>query len=295
MMVVMDAETLLEQWLTTSTLRPSTQAEYQRELAGPKGFLTWCAAQHPPIDALAARPIDVATWAHDLFLRDDLAGRPFDGPDALAWLAAQHPDTARSHDRRISALTMYYKAATDRGVITIPPNLAALRSGVLRPAGAKNKLDRGERAALFMAIGSWSPANSRHWQRDRLCVMLLLEGLRPAQVVRVDRRHLYPQPDGTTEVRAPDYDFEALGKPFTLDPITGAALNLYLAVRPEPGPDVHTLLLSDRGGPLHTRWPNELVGNMTAGDPALANVTADAIAHTGLWDTPDEPPPTPQP
>jgi integrase len=292
MMSVMDAETLLEQWLTSSALRPSTQAEYQRELAGPKGFLTWCATQQPPIDALTARPADIATWAHDCFLRDHLNGHPFDGPDALAWLAQHHPEAARSHDRRITALTMYYRAATDRGIITIPPNLAALRSGAVRPTGARNRLDRNERAALYMAIGSWGPHRSQHWQRDRLAALLLLEGLRPAEVVRVDMRHLNTLPDLTTEVRAPDYDYEALGKPFTLHPMTTAALQLYLAVRPQPAdPDVHVLLLSNRRGPLYTRWPNDLIGELVASEPLLATreppVTADTIAHTGLWDTPE--------
>ncbi|QLJ06764.1 hypothetical protein HZZ00_37685 (plasmid) [Streptomyces sp. NEAU-sy36] len=286
----MDAEELLHTWLAGSALRPSTRAEYLRELAGPKGFLTWCRQQHPPIDALTARPVDIAAWSAATFLHPYLAGLAFT-PASLATLADQHPEVARSHDRRITALTMYYEAAKDRGAITLPPNLTALRSGVTRPAGAKNRLDRMERAVLFTVIGSWGPTHSRHYQRDRLAVWLLLEGLRPAQVVRVDKRHLYPQPDGTWEIRAPD-DHENVGKQFTLEPLTGAALKDYLKVRPEPAdPTEHRLLLNKDRQPLQSRWVNKLVGQMCATHPLLADrqppVTADTIAHTGYWDTPE--------
>ncbi|MFJ7297569.1 hypothetical protein [Streptomyces collinus] len=288
----MDAEELLHTWLEGSVLRPSTRAEYFRELAGPKGFLTWCTQQQPPIDALTARPKDIAAWAHECHLAKHLDGRPFNGPDALGYLATQHPEAARSHDRRISALTQYFEAAHDRRIITLPPNLQALRSGVPRPPGAKNRLDRMERTVLFTAIGGWGPHRSKHWRRDRLALYLLLEGLRPAEVVRIDTRHLHPQPDGTWNLRVPD-EHEVLGPPFTLEPLTGAALLAYQAVRPEPAdPTVHTLLLNDMRHPLQSRWPNKLVGEMVATEPLLADrqppVTADTIAHTGFWDTPEE-------
>lgn len=291
----MDAEELLHTWLENSVLRHSTRAEYAREIGS---FLTWCAAQTPPVDALTARPIDVASWAHDCFLAPYLTGRSFDGPDALADLAERHPEAARSHDRRISALTQYFEAALTYRLITLPPNLTALRSGVARPPGAKNKLTYMERATLFAVIGGWGPDHSKHYQRDRLAAFLLLEGLRPAQVVRVDRRHLYPQPDGTWEIRAPD-DHENVGKQFVLEPLTGAALKDYLKARPEPAdPAEHALLLNDNRQALQSRWVNKLVGQMAATHPLLADrrdpktqeplppVTADTIAHTGFWDTP---------
>ena len=283
----MDASTLLTDWLANSALRPSTQAEYQREI---HHFLTWCTQQTPPVDALTARPKDIAAWAATHHLAPYLQGRPFDGPDALADVAAHHPEAARSHDRRITALTQYYEAAYNRGIITIPPNLTALRSGVLRPAGAKNRLDRMERAALFTAIGGWGAHHSKHYQRDQLALWLLLEGLRPAQVVRVDKRHLYPQPDGTWQVRAPD-DHENVGKQFVLEKLTGAALKAYLKVRPEPAePGEFALLLNDRRQALQSRWVNLVVGQIAATHPLLADreppVTADAVAHTGFWDAP---------
>lgn len=283
----MDPVTLLHDWLNGSALRPSTRAEYQREITS---FLTWCAGQRPPVDALTARPIDIARWSADLFLSPYLDGRPFDGPDALGYLADQHPEAARSHDRRISALTQYFEAATDRRLITLPPNLTALRSGVPRPPGAKNKLTRMERAVLFTVIGSWGPTHSKHWQRDQLTVYLLLEGLRPAQVIRIDTRHLYPQPDGTWDIRAPD-EHENVGTKFTIEPLTGAALKAYLKVRPDPvDPGDFALLLNDRRQALQSRFPNKLVGQMAATHPLLADrtppVTADTIAHTGYWDTP---------
>ncbi|MGP3738014.1 hypothetical protein ACTWJ9_33430 (plasmid) [Streptomyces sp. GDS52] len=281
----MDADDLLHDWLEGSALRPSTRAEYAREIGS---FLTWCRTQQT--DAYTARPQDIAAWAHDCFLAPYLDGRPFNGPDALTHLADHHPEAARSHDRRISALTQFFEAAHDRRLITIPPDLVALRSGVTRPAGAKNRLDRMERAVLFTIIGSWGPHHSRHYQRDRLAVWLLLEGLRPAHVVRVDKRHLYPQPDGTWEIRAPD-DHEAVGKQFVLEPLTGAALKAYLEVRPEPAdPSEYALLLNDNRQALQSRWVNKLVGQMAATHPLLADrqppVTADTIAHTGYWDSP---------
>jgi integrase len=283
----MEADEYLHDWLDGSALRHSTRAEYTREIGS---FLTWCQHQQPPIDALTARPKDIAAWSADTFLTPYLNGQPFNGPDALGHLAEHHPEAARSHDRRISALTQYYEAAYDRRLITIPPNLIALRSGVTRPAGAKNKLDRMERATLFAVIGSWGPAHSKHWRRDQLAVWLLLEGLRPAQVIRVDKRHLYPQPDGTWEIRAPD-EHENVGKQFVLEPLTGAALKAYLDVRPDPAdPGEHALLLNDNRHALQSRWVNKLVGQMAATHPLLADreppVTADTIAHTGYWDTP---------
>ncbi|MFJ4473202.1 hypothetical protein ACIP2X_37710 [Streptomyces sp. NPDC089424] len=283
----MDAEELLHTWLAGSVLRHSTRAEYLREISS---FLTWCTRQQPPVDALTARPKDIAAWAADCFLTPYLNGRPFNGPDALGYLAEQHPDAARSHDRRISALTQYYEAAFDRKLITLPPNLTALRSGVPRPPGAKNRLDRMERATLFAVIGGWGPHHAKHYQRDRLAVWLLLEGLRPAQVVRVDKRHLYPQPDGTWQLRAPD-DHENVGKQWVLEPLTGAAIKDYLKVRPEPvDPGEYRLLLNDMRRPLQSRWVNKVVGQMAATHPLLADrtppVTADTIAHTGYWDVP---------
>lgn len=298
----MEPVDLLHDWLATSTLRPSTRAEYLREVSS---FLTWAAAQNPPVNALAPRLQDIADWSHHHYLHPHLDGRPFNGPDALGYLAAKHPEAARSHDRRITALTQYYDAAHARNLLPDPLNLTALRTGVRRPAGAKYKLTPRERAVLLHATGSWGPANSKYWQRDQLVIYLLLEGLRPAQVVRVDVRHLYPQPDGTTEVRTPD-DHENVGKKKVLDPITGAALQRYLDVRPEPADGSHALLLSHRREQINTWWPGRLVQEIAATQPLLADrtdpdtgkpapVTADAIAHTGLWDTPDEPPPTPQP
>jgi integrase len=285
----MDPEELLNDWLATSALRPSTRAEYYREV---RSFLDWCTRQTRPVDPIAAGPADIARWSYDTYLHELLGDRPFDGPDALGHLADQHPDAARTHDRRITALTGYYDAATARRIITIPPNLKALRSGVPRPPGAKNRLTPRERAVLLAQTGAWGPTRSKHWERDQLCVYLLLEGLRPAQVVRIDRRHLYPQPDGSWDVRAPD-DAENVGKQFNLDPLTGAALKAYLAVRPEPtDPGEHTLILSSRRTATFSRWPNLLIGQIAATHPLLADrdpaITADAVAHTGLWDTPGQ-------
>ncbi|MFD1278031.1 hypothetical protein ACFQ51_56785 [Streptomyces kaempferi] len=114
----MDPEELLTDWLATSALRPSTRAEYHREVSS---FLTWCAGQARPVDPIAASPADIARWSYETYLHPLLPGRTFDGPDALGQLADRHPDAARSHDRRITALTGYYDAAVTRRLITIPP------------------------------------------------------------------------------------------------------------------------------------------------------------------------------
>jgi integrase len=284
----MDAATLLTEWLAHTGLRPSTRTEYQREITS---FLTWCTEQTPPVDAIAARPKDIAAWAAARHLHPYLQGRPFT-PDTLALIAQDQPEAARSHDRRITALTQYYEAAVRWQLIGMPPNLTVLRSGVPRPAGAKNRLTDTERDALLQAIGSWGPLRSKHWQRDQLAVFLLLEGLRPSQVIRVDIRHLYPQPDGTWQVRAPD-DHESTGRQFTLGPMAGEALKAYLDVRPEPAePGEYALLLNDRRQALQFRWVNRVVGQIAATHALLADrrptktgevppsVTADAVAHT---------------
>ncbi|MEU9578794.1 hypothetical protein [Streptomyces chilikensis] len=283
----MDADSLLTTWLAGSALRPSTRADYAREVGS---FLEWCAQQQPPVDPLTARPADIAAWSYDRYLHRHLDGRPFNGPDALGYLATRHPEHARSHDRRISALAGYYDAAVTAGLITLPPDLSNLRTGVHRPAGAKNKLTQMERAVFLTVIGMWNTDRSQHWRRDQLAAFLLLEGLRPAQVIRLDTRNLHPQPDGTWDIRTPD-DHDATGRKFTLEPLTGTALKAYLAVRPEPAdPNDHTLLLNWYRRPLQSRWPNTLIAAMAATHPLLADrqppVTADTIAHTGFWDTP---------
>ena len=138
-------------------------------------------------------------------------------------------------------------------------------------------------------VGIGGKPHGRHYLRDRLIAYLLLEGLRPAEVVRVDMRHLYEQPDYSYQVRAPD-DFENVGKQFILEPLTGAALKAYLPSRPRPEEGVHALILGQGGRPIVSRYPNMLIRQIAATHPLLAQrtppVTADTIAHTGFWDTP---------
>lgn len=282
----MEPRVLLDAWLTSSSLRPSTQAAYRQEIAS---WLSWC--ERTRTDPYRIGPEHVARWAEDRYLAPYLNGRPFDGPDALAHLAHTHPEAAQSHDRRITALTQYYLAAAARHVIRIPPDLGILRSGVDRVPDTPQKLTARERAIFLTAVGSWGPEQARNYLRDRLIAYLLLEGLRPAEVTRVDIRHLYEQPDLSFEVRAPD-DFENIGKQFVLDPLTGAALKAYLPLREKlrPLPDVHTLIVGEGGKPIVSRYPNMLIRNIAATHPLLADrhppVTADTVAHTGLWDTP---------
>jgi integrase len=284
----MEPRALLDDWLATSALRPSTRAAYHREVTS---WLTWCANQYPPIDPYTIGPQDVAAWSEALYLKAYLAGRAFDGPDALAQLAADHPDVAKSHDRRITALTQYYIAALQRHIIWAAPDLTALRSGLDRDVDDPKRLTPRERAVFLATVGAWGPHRARHHLRDQLIAYLLLEGLRPSQVVRVDMRHLYEQDDYTYQVRAPD-DHENVGTQFVLDPLTGAALKAYLPVRPRPEEGVHELILGQGGRPVQSRYPNLLIRNIAATHPLLADrqppITADAVAHTGLWDTPGQ-------
>lgn len=280
----MDPRALLDTWLNSGTLRPSTVMEYRREVTS---WLDWC-------DQARANPYDfglehVARWAQERHLAPVLDGRPFDGPDTLAWLAAQHPDTAKSHDRRITALTGYYTHARNQGILRQLPEFNLIRSGVDRDAEPPRRLTPMERVTFFTCLGGWGPDHARHYLRDRLIGYLLLEGLRPAEVTRVDMRHLYDNGDGTWDVRAPD-DFENVGKKFVLEPLTVAALHHYLPKRPRPAEDVHALILGQGGRPIATRYPNMLIQQIAATNPLLAGrtppVTADTIAHTGYWDTP---------
>ncbi|MGV9278024.1 hypothetical protein [Streptomyces griseosporeus] len=282
----MDPLTLLQHWLDTAPLRSSSRIEYEREVTR---WLTWCAAQRPPVDPYDCGIEHIAAWA-GTYLTDQLAGRPFDGPDALAHIATHHPAAALTHDRRITALTQYYEACKNHGAIRLIPDLTMLRSGVDRDATPPRRLTPTERAMLFYCIGMWGPQNARHYLRDRLVAFLLLEGLRPAEVTRVDMRHLYELPDGTWEVRAPDYEYEAVGPKHTLEPLTAAALKAYLPHRIRPAEGVHALILGQGGHPITTDYPNKLVRQICSTEPTLAQrqppVTADTIAHTGFWDTP---------
>jgi integrase len=277
---------LLDEWLTNAPLRPSTQIEYRREVTR---WLAWCAAQRPAVHPYRVGPEHVARWCDEKFLRYYLGDIPFTGPEALEVLAAEHPDVAKTHDRRITALVQYYLAARDRRLVLTPPHLYDLRSGVDRDKGAPQRLDPRERAAFLKAVGAWGPDHSQHHQRDQLLAYLLLAGLRPAQAVRLDIRLMEEQPDGGWHCRVPD-DLDGPGRPMELDPLVGDAIKDYIPHRPTPKPGEWALLLSRTGRPLYSRFPNELVRAIADTSPRLAQrpraVTADAIAHTGLWDEP---------
>ncbi|WP_416520038.1 hypothetical protein [Streptomyces achromogenes] len=286
----MDPRALLDTWLATGTLRPSTQAAYRQEVTS---WLDWCdhTWPHPGpyVDPYHFGIEHVAAWSYDRYLKDCLGNRPFDGPAALAYVADQFPHIAKSHDRRITALTQYYTAAVDHRVIAIAPDLTELRSGLDRDDIPPKRLTPSERATLFAAIGGWGPTNARHYLRDRLIAYLLLEGLRPGEIVRLDIRHVYELADYTYELRAPD-DFENVGKKFVLEPLTSAALKAYLPKRIRPADGVHALIIGQGGQPIVREYPNKIVQQICATYPILAQrrppVTADTIAHTGYWDTP---------
>lgn len=284
----MDPRTLLDTWLATGTLRPSTQQAYRQEVVS---WLTWCTGRS--VDPYAFGIEHVAAWADERYLRPYLGTRPFDGPDALAQLAEQHPDVAKSHDRRITALTQYYSAAAEQRIIRAAPDLTELRSGVDRDGQAPKRLDPMERAAFLAAVGGWGPHNSRNHLRDRLIAYLLLEGLRPGQIVRLDLRHLYETTTATGalayQVRSPD-EHENVGKQYTLEPLTSAAIKEYLPKRRKPADGVHCLIIGEGGQGVVPEYPNRIVQQIAATSTVLAQrtppVTADALAHTGYWDTP---------
>ena len=103
-------------------------------------------------------------------------------------------------------------------------------------------------------------------------------------------RHMYDLGTGMWEVRAPDYEYEAIGKKHILEPLTVAALHDYLPHRIRPSDGVHTLITVQGGGPMKSDYPGRIVQQMAATHPLLAQrtppVTADTLAHTGFWDTP---------
>ncbi|MFE9252892.1 hypothetical protein [Streptomyces sp. NPDC007088] len=163
-------------------------------------------------------PLQHRTRTHRRLVRD----LPPPPPAQPALQRTRHPDIARSHDRRITALTQYYEAARNRRVIQHAPDLTALRSGVDRDATAPQRLTPRERAIFLAVVGSWNSNHTIAPERDRLLAYLLLSRLRL---------------------------------------------------------------------PLRSRFPNELVRAMADTHPLLAQrtppVTADTIAHTGLWDEPE--------
>ena len=166
-------------------------------------------------------------------------------------------------------------------------------SGGHRPSGA-GRLCGGEPAPGHGNAACGRPARRRAGRhRDRLIAYLLLEGLRPGQIVRLDIRHLY---ETTTslgglgyDVRAPD-DHENVGKQYQLEPLTSAAVKEYLPKRRKPADGVHCLIIGEGGQGIVSEYPNKIVQQIAATSPVLAErtppVTADALAHTGFWDAP---------
>jgi integrase len=280
----MDPRALLDDWLTSGTLRPSTAARYRSDVLS---WLQWC--EENSVHPYHADIRHVAAWCEDRYLRPYLDGRPFDGPNALAYLVETSPEVAGTHDGRITAVTQYYVAAHDRSLVKGVPNLLDLRAGVDRDAGEPQRLTADERDAFLSAVGGWGPDQRRHYLRDRLIAHLLLEGLRPGEVVRLDMRHLYPLPDGSYELRAPD-DFENVGKQHTLGINASEALRQYLPARITPADGVHALIIGQGGRPIVSRYPNMLVQEMASLHGVLAQrrppVTADALAHTGKREQP---------
>jgi integrase len=282
----MDPRALLDDWLASGTLRPSTiHARYRPEVTS---WLDWC--EKNSVHPYHADIRHVAKWCEDEYLRPYLGDRPFDGPEALAYLVETAPQICGSHDGRITSVTQYYIAAHNRGLVKGVPNLLDLRAGVDRDPGEPRKLTQEERDAFLSAVGGWGPEQRRHYLRDRLIAYLLLEGLRPGEVVRLDIRHLYEQPDGTFDIRTPD-DFENVGKKHTLGLLASEALREYLPARITPVDGVHTLIIGQGGKPIVSRYPNMLVQEIASLRTVLAQrrppVTADALAHTGKRDTSD--------
>lgn len=284
----MDPHALLTDWLATGTLRSSTQIAYRNDIVN---WLAWCTERG--VDPWAFGIEHVAAWADERYLRPYLGNRPFDGPGALAQLADEHPEAAKSHDRRITSLTQYYTAAAERHIIRAAPNLSELRSGVDRDIVSPKRLDPMERAAFLAAVGGWGPQQSRNHLRDRLIAYLCLEGLRPGKIVRLDMRYLFPVTTGTGaqvyEVRSPD-DHEALGPQYVFEQLTSAALREYLPKRRKPAEGVHLLIIGEGGQGIISEYPNKIVQQIAATSSVLAQrtppVTADALAHTGFWDVP---------
>ncbi|MGC9499263.1 hypothetical protein [Streptomyces sp. WG7] len=64
--------------------------------------------------------------------------------------------------------------------------LNLIRSGVDRDAEPPRRLTPMERVTFFTCLGGWGPDQARHYLRDRLIGYLLLEGLRPGEIVRLD-------------------------------------------------------------------------------------------------------------
>jgi integrase len=275
----MDPRVLLDDWLATGTLRPSTTLRYRADVTS---WLDWC--QEAGVHPYHADIRHVARWCEDRYLRPYLDGRPFYGPEALAYLVQTSPEVCGTHDGRITAVTQYYVAAHDRRLVKGVPNLLDLRAGVDRDAGEPRKLTQDERDAFLSAVGGWGPDQRRHYLRDRLIAHLLLEGLRPGEVVRLDVRHLYPLPDGTYELRTPD-EFENVGPQHTLGINASEALREYLPARITPADGVHALIIGQGGKPIVSRYPNMLVQEIASLRTVLAQrrppVTADALAHTG--------------
>jgi len=235
-------ETLARRWLAGLT-SPRTRDAYRRDLAA---FVAWCEnGGHSPLEVGAAEVDEY---------RDDCGA------------SGQQPSTVA---RRLSALSSFYDHALAARAVEANPV-----HSVARPAPSRTQVPPGlqehEALALVAAAGALGP------KVEVLVALLLLEGLKLAEVLELDIEHL----EGSGWAMRATVARRGRTETIDLDGRTARALTAYLGGRAS-GP----LLLGDsphgHRGRL-TRFGADFLLKKAAARAGLAPVSANTLRRTHI-------------
>ncbi|MFF7995136.1 endonuclease domain-containing protein [Kitasatospora xanthocidica] len=284
-----DPYTVLDQWLTAGlgkagrALQGTTPARYEADLRDWLHFVETVTG----IGAWNATEATAETWAKSPTLRAPSHGQPSRRP--IAPRRSLHNPA-----RRLAALAAFYAYATTTGHIAEPPFHAA----ALRPAPAElpriTPLTAEQAGALAYAAHDLVPGLQHRGPydtapyRDRVLVLMCLDGLRPRQAVGIDLEDLH-EPDPHRGVRTLTCPVVKGDGTATFQPSAELwdAITDYLPHRVDgrdPATGRRPLLTSRNGRRLDSNTtPGRIVKAVAARVPELifepAAVTPDRVAH----------------
>ena len=251
-------------WLANRRLSAHTRTAYRRDVGQ---FLAWCAGRD--LDPLRASFVQVNAYARDLESTVDARTGRVLAPASVA--------------RKLSALSSWYGFLVRLGTVASNPVGGADRPRVARDHSATVGLTAAEVDAM---LGAAARHDGPTAARDRAIIALLADlGLRVGEVVALDLGDIgYEQGHRTVRFVGKG------GKPRrrALTPGAVAALEAYLAVRPDVGPG--PLFVTASGGRVDRHAVFRLVRRMAkdAAVPAWARLSPHSLRHAFATSARDE-------